>query len=111
MKRIMILFALFAMVATCMPTAMWADPPDVAKAETVTSSEAMPVQAVQPIDLQIIQHGDSVTVIVNGQHATFFLKEDSKAGKALGVAGIVLALIVSILAWYRSLTKQKFRSG
>jgi len=103
MKRFVLLFALVAMIFVAMPRCILAEPPDVAKAETVISDEELaPVQGVQPIDLQILQHGDSVTVIVNGQSATFFLKEDSKAGKALGVAGIVLALLMSLLAWYRS---------
>lgn len=102
MKKILMLWMVLCMSVIFMPRTLWAEPPDVAPAETVVAEDAMPVQAVQPMDLQIVQRGDSVYVIVDGQSAAFYLPSESKAGKALGVTGVVLALILSILAWYKS---------
>ena len=111
MKRVLLFFVVLSLMIALMPRAVWADPPEMNTEQVMVSEDAAAVQAVQPIDLQIIQVGDSVKVIVNGQTATFYLPQESKGGKALGWSGVVLALLISILAWYKSLKKQKFRSG
>ena len=102
MKKVLMLFALVAFAIVAFPRTIAADPPDAIPIETVAADEAMPVQAVQPIDLQIVQSGDSIYVTVNGQSAAFCVPAESKAGKALGWTGIGLALILSLIAWFKS---------
>ncbi|MFA5158865.1 MAG: hypothetical protein WC451_06840, partial [Patescibacteria group bacterium] len=64
MKKVLMLFALVAFAIVAFPRTIAADPPDAIPIETVAADEAMPVQAVQPIDLQIVQSGDSIYVTV-----------------------------------------------
>ena len=69
--------------------------------EQVLLQEDYAVQTIQPLDFELYQEGDSLIIIANGQRSAFFVPADSKAGRGLGYAGIILALVISLITWYK----------
>lgn len=70
--------------------------------DAVMAEEATTIVSPRPAELQVLQVGDTVTVIVNGQEAKFYVPQNSKTGRALSYGGVTLAFLLSIFAWLKA---------